>query len=230
MRALVTGASRGIGRAIAEALLARGDRVVGVARSRASLAHLNPPAGFGLAADLSDAEAGEACVERAAELLGGLDAVVLAAGIAEHRPLAELSTQSLELQLQVNFITPLRMARAAVPALETHGAILFVGSTLGLYPAAGTVAYAASKAAVHAATRALAAELAPAVRVNAVAPGAVDTDMIRARPADEVDAIIDRYPLGLGRPQDIAEAALYLLDAPWVTGTLLTIDGGGTLC
>jgi len=126
------------------------------------------------------------------------------------------------------------------------GAIVQLASTLGLRPAPDTSAYAASKAALIAATRAFALELAPEVRVNAVAPGVVDTEMVRRlrrepdlgagrgreaeAVAQQLEGLARLHPLGrLGTPEEVAKAVLFLLDASWVTGTVLTVDGGLTL-
>ena len=248
-RVLVTGASRGIGAATARALLDAGARVALAGRDTEALQAVaaGRTDAHPLAAELTDDDARSALVERAIEALGGLDALVLAAGIADHRPFEALDEAALQRHLAVNLVAPLMLVREALPALRSgRGRVVFVGSTLGDRPAPRTVGYAASKAGLHAATRGLAVELAPAVTVNAVAPGVVDTAMARrlrldpgepeprgveaeARLAAQLETLRELHPLGrLGRPEEVARAVLYLLGAEWVTGSVLTIDGGLT--
>jgi NAD(P)-dependent dehydrogenase (short-subunit alcohol dehydrogenase family) len=248
-RVLLTGASRGIGRAIARALLAEGVELALVGRERATLQAVaaGAPGHALLVADLERADDAEACVERAADALGGLDAFVACAGIAEHAPLGTIGRQALERQLAVNFVAPFLMAQRAAEHIAGAGggSILLIASTLGLAPAATTAAYAASKAALISMTRSFALELgARGVRVNAIAPGVVDTDMVRAlrlapgeapptapdaegRVRKQLEALAALHPLGrLGQPEEVAETALYLLRAPYVTGAIVAVDGG----
>lgn len=217
-RVLVTGASRGIGRAIAERLLRDGAIVAAVGRDAATLP------GLPIEADLGRAGEGERIVERALELLGGIDDVVSCAGVARHADVGAVSREALAEQLAVNFVEPFFLLQAAA-ARMTGGAIVTVASTLGMQPAPGTAAYAASKAALLSMTRSLAQELAArGIRVNAVAPGVVETDMVAPERRDELRRL---HPIGrLGTPEDVAEAVIYLLGATWVTGTILTVDGG----
>jgi NAD(P)-dependent dehydrogenase (short-subunit alcohol dehydrogenase family) len=242
---LLTGASRGIGRAIARALAARGVRLAVVGRDRVTLAAAVGDQGQHalLVADLADPDAAPACVARAVDSLGGLDAFVSCAGVVRYAAIAETDPAEVEQQLAVNFSAPFAMARAAIEPLRESGsgAMVFVTSTLGLAPAPLTSAYSASKAALISACRSLALELAPrGIRVNAVAPGVVDTAMVRVlRPGGgagtepeaalraQLEALRELHPLGrLGRPEDIAQSVLYLLAAPYVTGTVLPVDGG----
>ena len=244
-RVLLTGASRGIGKAIARALVARGVRLAVVGRDRATLAAAVADSGEHalLVADLADPDAAPACVEQAVAALGGLDAFVSCAGVVKYASVSDTGPESLAQQLAVNFTAPFAMARAAIGPLQAAGggAMVFVASTLGLAPAPQTAAYSASKAALISACKSLALELAPErIRVNAVAPGVVDTAMVNVlRPGGatgaepeaalraQLEALRRLHPLGrLGRPEDIAESVLYLLSAPFVTGTVLPVDGG----
>ncbi len=247
-RIAVTGASRGIGRAVATALLARGDAVALIARDEQALAAVAAGASqraHCLPADLAAPGQAEAAVERAAQALGGLDALVCCAGIVHYQFVGALSHAALAAQLAVNYLAPvLASQRAAALMGPGGGSIVHLASTLGLHPAPGTLGYAAAKAALLSAVKTLAAELAPRVRVNAIAPGGVDTDMIRvprlapgepapvgaaltARVAAEVAALQALHPLGrLGTPEEVSAAVLFLLDAPWITGTVLVVDGG----
>ncbi|HJL17309.1 MAG TPA: SDR family oxidoreductase [Sandaracinaceae bacterium LLY-WYZ-13_1] len=251
-RILVTGASRGIGRAVAASLLAEGRRVALLARDEARLAEVAetaPDRAAVLVADLADEAAPHArLIEAAARALGGLDGLVHAAGVAPHAPLAGIHEAHLRVAQALHVRAPLMLTQALAARLraeEAPGSVVFLASTLGVRPAPGTLVYAATKAALINLTRGLALELAPdGVRVNAVAPGVVDTDMVRAprlapgEPAPEgetrerlvaaqLEALRSLHPLGrLGTPEEVAEAVRYLLDAAWATGSVLTLDGG----
>jgi len=247
MRVLLTGASRGIGRAIARALHERQARAVWAVRDPQdpALAQLlaAAPSATALPLDLRDREQTRTLVERACAALGGLDVLINCAGIVRYEPLMELAEASLYEQFEVNCFAPMFIAQAAARYMSAHGggAIVNVASTLGLKPAPLTAAYAASKAALISFTRSLALEFAPAqVRVNAVAPGVIDTDMIRAeRPAEtgadgaaltgeeQLAQLRALHPLGrLGTAEEVAQAVLYLVDARFVTGSVLVADGG----
>lgn len=251
MRVLVTGASRGIGRALARSLHARGARLALSARTLASLRDViaETPGSVGLQAELSEPAQVETLVPRAKEALGGLDAFVHCAGIVRYTPALEVTREELDEQLAVNFGAAFRLSQqvaAELVAAGSGGAIVNVASTLAMSPAVGTAAYAASKAALIAWTRSLALEVAPhQVRVNAVAPGIVDTDMVRVvrnpggplstqereqRLSAQMRELAALHPLGrLATVEEVAEAVVYLLHATFVTGTVLVIDGGLSL-
>jgi NAD(P)-dependent dehydrogenase (short-subunit alcohol dehydrogenase family) len=239
-RALVTGASRGIGRAVAQLFLERGARVALSARDKAALEAVaaGHPKAVVLAADLSSPDAMAALVARASGALGGLDVLVAAAGVARYQPVDDVDAPTLEQQLRLNFVAPFFLAQAAAARMAPGGgAIVVVTSTLVEHPAPSTAAYAASKGALTAMMKSFALELAGrGIRVNAVAPGVVDTAMIRAPrvPGEDVDARLDAlrnlHPLDrLGRPRDVAEAVTYLVGANFVTGTVHCVDGGLSL-
>jgi 3-oxoacyl-[acyl-carrier protein] reductase len=158
----------------------------------------------------------------------------------------QVTAAELDAQLAVNFVAPYLLAQRVGKHMHDRrsGAILFLASTLSERPAPLTSAYGASKAALVNTTRAFALELSPHVRVNALAPGVVDTDMVRVprmrglrdgdapqeSVANELETLRKLHPLGrLGRVDEIASAALFVLDASWVTGSVLTIDGGLSL-
>jgi NAD(P)-dependent dehydrogenase (short-subunit alcohol dehydrogenase family) len=246
-RVVLSGASRGIGRAIARALLARGDRLAVIGRDASALGAVVGADGQHaiITADLAHAAEAERAVERAIEALGGLDALICSAGIVEYAALEALSPEALARQLEVNFVSPLRMAQRAAGAMGEGGAMLMVASTLAFAPAKLTAAYAASKAALVSGVRSLALELGPrGIRVNAVAPGVVDTDMVRvvrlqpgerapegaaaqARIAEQLAALRRLHPLErLVTPEEVTYTALYLLDAEYVTGNILPVDAG----
>jgi 3-oxoacyl-[acyl-carrier protein] reductase len=223
-RVLVTGASRGIGRAVAEKLIAEGRALVLAVRERSSVADLRAEA---IEVDLFEAEH---VVDRAREALGGLDGVIHAAGIATHASIDAIDERDLDRAFALHVRAPLRLTRdlaAYLRAEERGGSIVHVASTLALAPAAGTAVYSATKAALVSFVRTAALDLAKdGIRVNAVAPGIVDTEMIRGR---DVDALRALHPLGrLGTPREIADAIVFALDAEWMTGSVLTIDGGLT--
>jgi NAD(P)-dependent dehydrogenase (short-subunit alcohol dehydrogenase family) len=248
---VVTGASRGIGRAIAEAILARGGKVVAIARDREALGALeasSPGRLLGLSADLQDLDALTGLASRAIAAFGHVDGLVNCAGIAKYEPVGAIQLASVEAQFAVNLVAPLLLSQALGKHLgERGGAIVNVSSTLSDRVAQNTVVYAASKAALNTATKGLALELAPAgVRVNAVLPGGVETDMLRAprlRPGEtlgpgEIEARVKSqlsglaalHPLGrLGTPEEVAAVVIGVLDQTWQTGSLVTIDGGLSL-
>lgn len=242
--ALVTGATKGIGRAVCEALLKRGRTVVATGRDAVALAALetaHPGRVVGISADLSQPDEWRRLLDRA-ERHGGLDELVLSAGIVHYAGIDTVSEADLRAQHELNFVVPFLITRRVGLAMRERGqgAVVHIASTLGMRAAPHTAAYAASKAALLSATRSFALELAPSVRVNAVAPGVVDTAMVRVprgpvggdpagAVASQLESLRRLHPLGrLGTPADVAEAVVFLLQAPWITGSVLTVDGGLT--
>lgn len=245
---LVTGASRGIGRALAERLLDEGRRVALVARDEKQLREVRERAPDRAAVVAADLAVDVDVVARACDALGGLDGLVHAAGVAAHAPLASVSEAQLEESWAVHVRASVRLVQAIAAHLREQrreGSIVIVSSTLGIKPAAGTLAYSASKAASIAIAKTAALELAPdRIRVNCVAPGIVDTDMTRAlrlapgepvptgeeherRVEEQLESFRRLHPLGrLGEASEVCDAITYVLDAAWSTGTVLTIDGG----
>ncbi|MEM6957306.1 MAG: SDR family oxidoreductase [Myxococcota bacterium] len=247
---LVTGASRGIGRAIAERLLARGMRVGAVGRDERALRELAksaPSQVVVMVGDLSLPDQRSEIARAARSTFGELLGVVLAAGVARHEPFSTLSEKSLRHTFEVNFFSPALLCRDLAPLVAKGGSLTMVSSTLATKPAPNTAAYAASKAALEALTRTMAIELAPHVRVNAVAPGIVDTAMVRdlrlepgevaptgqalkERLEAQQQSMAELHPLGrLGNATEVARAVDYLIRSNWSTGTVLTLDGGLTL-
>ncbi len=231
-RVVVTGATRGIGRATAHAILERGGKVIAIGRNADLLQELrgrDEERVRTVAADLGDLERVPLVAEQALAAFGGADGLVNCAGVARYERVGAIQLESLEAQFRLNLMAPLLLSQIVAEHLRGRGgAIVNVSSTLSERVAPGTAAYAATKAALNTVTKAMALELASAgVRVNAVLPGAVDTDMLRVRPAAQLEALRSRHPIGrLGRPEDVATVIVGLLDHPWQTGSLVTVDGG----
>jgi NAD(P)-dependent dehydrogenase (short-subunit alcohol dehydrogenase family) len=238
-KVLITGGASGIGRATARLLHAEGAQVAVLDRG-ADAAHAAAAEVGGLAfvADVADEASVLQAVTEAVTRMDGLDGVVNAAGIFHAELMMETSLEIWNRTLAVNMTGIFLVCRAAVPFLARagQGAIVNIASGVGLQPTgAGGAAYAASKAGVIGLTRSMAAELAPAIRVNAVCPGAVETPMTAGflRNAEGVvdPAIANRY--AMKRPAQAAEIAAairFLLsgEASFVTGVALAVDGGRT--
>jgi 3-oxoacyl-[acyl-carrier protein] reductase len=236
--ALVTGGTRGIGRAIAEAVVAAGGRVMVVARKPDELAETEAAlrAIGGEAAtyqgSVGDPAVAEAATAACVETLGAVDFVVNNAAInPAFGPLMESDLGAVTKIFDANITGPLRFTRAAWSAwMQEHGGVVLnVVSVGGLRPGPFIGAYNVSKAALAHLTRQLAQELAPTVRVNAVAPALVKTDMARALWEPNEEAMARAHPLQrLGTPDDIAAASLFLLSdaSSWMTGETLVVDGG----
>lgn len=250
-RVIVTGATRGIGRAVVEAIVERGGRVVGIARDSDALRALgasSPDRIRTVGADLGDPSQIPEVARRAIEAFRGVDGLINCAALARYEHVGTIRIDSIEQQLQVNVVAPLLLCQAVAEHLRDRGgSIVNVSSTLSERVAPSTTVYAATKAALNALTKSLALELAPwMIRVNAVLPGGVDTDMLRIprlRPGESLNEtelerrvqsqltkLGELHPLGrLGKPGEVADVILSVLDQPWQTGSLVTIDGGLSL-
>jgi NAD(P)-dependent dehydrogenase (short-subunit alcohol dehydrogenase family) len=235
--ALVTGASRGIGAAIARALDHAGARVALAARDRGALeavAHelQNDPIVF--AADLADPHVPARLASEAHGLLGTVDLLINNAGIGARLPVDRLDAALIDDLYAVNVRAPLLLIAALVPSMREHGhgGIINLSSVSGILGTPRRAAYAATKGAIDAATRSLAIELGPhGIRVNAVAPGVVDTDLWAKNKAipGVVEQITKQTPLGRwSTPEDVADVVVFLASdaARFVTGETLSADGG----
>lgn len=227
-RVVITGAASGIGRATAQRFIAEGARPVLLDLDAAGLAQtLGGAEGLSFALDITDEAAVGAAIDGAAAELGGIDGVVNAAGIMLVGPTEEFSFDAWRKTIDVNLTGSFNVAKCAIPHLKAaRGAtIVNVASAAGLHSnAPRMVAYAASKGGVIAMTRALAADLAPDVRVNCVAPGLVDTPL-----AGPFLSGVDNYALKrFAQPAEMANVILFLTsdESSYVTGATLAADGG----
>jgi NAD(P)-dependent dehydrogenase (short-subunit alcohol dehydrogenase family) len=241
--ALVTGASRGIGKATAAALAAEGCNVVLSSRRQealdavaAELREAYPKAGFlAQAAHVGDPDQAQACVARAMETFGSVDVLVNNAGTNPYYgPMVDLDVPRAEKTVQVNQLSIVLWTQAVWHASMKNagGAIVNIASVGGLATEPGIGYYNATKAAVIHLTRQFAAELAPKVRVNAIAPGIVRTQLAKALWENHEEALNRALPLGrIGEPEDIAKTAVFLASeaSSWMTGQTVVVDGGALI-
>jgi NAD(P)-dependent dehydrogenase (short-subunit alcohol dehydrogenase family) len=230
---LITGGASGIGRATKELFAREGAAVAVLDRNVAGVVNAHA-----IAADVSDPASVLRAMQEAAQTLGGLDGLVNAAGVFINRGLMDTDPEVWNTTIAVNLTGTFLCVQAAVPLLRQaeRATIVNIASGVGLLPTGGgSTAYVASKGGVIAMTRALAAELAPTIRVNAVCPGAVETPMtdgtLRDQSGAVIPGIVNRYALGRpAAPEEIAAGILFLTshDSSFVTGINLAVDGGRT--
>lgn len=232
-RALVTGAGRRLGRAIAIALGREGMRVAihhHTSRDGAyeTLARVREASGDGvvLDADLSDRDAARGLVDRAIEALSGLDLLVASAASFERIAVDDVDDAAWDRSLELNLASQFALAQRATPALRaSRGSIVFITCSSATTPFRNYLPYTVAKGALRQLMRVLSLELAPLVRVNAVAPGTVLPPETMS--AEAVERLVSRTPLGrVGSAEDVADAVVYLARAPYVTGVELLVDGG----
>ena len=242
-RALVTGSTAGIGKAVAIEFAAQGAGVVVTGRSaergEAVVAEITAAGGtaYFVVADLHDESACTALVDAAADHLGGLTVLVnnAAGGDARDAPVAEITTEAWEAILRVDLTAPMWCARASIAQMRTagHGAIVNISSRQGERPSRGLSAYVAAKAGLNGLTRAIAVEEAGNdIRCNTISPGYVLNERRDAELGDDRRAVLEGMHLTrLGRASDVADACVYLAsrESGFVTGVNLQLDGGSSV-
>jgi 3-oxoacyl-[acyl-carrier protein] reductase len=234
--ALVTGASRGIGAAIADELAALGASVIGTATTQAGASaigeRLAPHGGSGRALDVTDGASVEALVESIGKDVGPITILVNNAGITRDQLLMRMKDEDWQAILDTNLSSVYRTCKAVMrPMMKARkGRIVNIASVIGVTGNAGQANYAAAKAGIIAFSKSLAREIGSrGITVNVVAPGFIDTDMTRALPEAQRDALLGQIALGrLGEPADIAKAVAFLASpaAAYVTGETLHVNGG----
>ena len=234
--ALVTGASRGIGAAIAGELAARGATVIGTATSdggaEAIGSRLAAQGGHGRRLDVTDAAAVDALIEAIARDFGPVSILVNNAGITRDNLLMRMKDEDWQAILDTNLTSVYRTCKAVMRSMmkARRGRIVNIASVIGATGNAGQANYAAAKAGIIAFSKSLAREIGSRnVTVNVVAPGFIDTDMTRDLPEDAKNAMLGQIALGrLGEPADIARAVAFLAgpDAGYITGETLHVNGG----
>jgi 3-oxoacyl-[acyl-carrier protein] reductase len=235
--ALVTGASRGIGAAIAQELAQRGLKVIGTATTDDGAAKISQalaafPGCTGKNLNVNDAAAAEALIDSIVKEHGGLQVLVNNAGITRDMLAMRLKDEDWDAVLDTNLKAVFRMSRAVMRTMmkQRYGRIISITSVVGASGNAGQANYAAAKAGVAGMTRALARELGSRnITVNCVAPGFIETDMTAGLPEEQQKALLGQIPLGhLGKPQDIAHAVAFVASpqAGYITGQELHVNGG----
>ena len=237
--AIITGGSRGIGYATADAFLREGARVILAASSKASadkavasLKEKYPDAVVaGISPNLSNLEDVRSIFRTVTGVYGCVDILVNNAGVSESTPFTEYTEEEFDRVMDLNVKGVFNATRAAVECMvpRGQGVILSTSSMVSKYGQPSGIAYPASKFAVNGLTVSLARELGPkGIRVNAVAPGITETDMMKAVPREVIEPMIAQIPLRrLGQPEDIANAFVFLAsdEASYITGVVLSVDG-----
>ncbi len=237
--ALVTGASRGIGRAIAQELAKQGAKVIGTATSESGaaaisqyLSEIAPSAGKGVVLNVDDAERCNAVVDEIQKEFGSLSILVNNAGITKDQLAMRMKEEDWDAVIATNLTAVARLSRAVLRSMmkAKHGRIINITSVVGSAGNAGQMNYAAAKAGVAGMSRALAREIGSRnITVNCIAPGFIDTDMTKALNEQQIASLLQQIPLGrFGLPEDIAAAVMFLASpqAAYITGTTLHVNGG----
>ena len=234
--ALVTGASRGIGRAIAEELAAQGATVIGTATSDSGAAaiadYLAPFGGKGMMLNVTDAESVKTVIKSIDTEVGAISILVNNAGITRDNLLMLMKEDQWDDIMQTNLTSVFRLSKAVIRSMmkARKGRIINIASVVGLTGNAGQTNYAAAKAGIMGFSKSLAREIGSRnITVNTVAPGFIDTDMTRALPDEQRETLIKQIPLGrLGAAADIAHAVAFLASpqAAYITGETINVNGG----
>ena len=237
--ALVTGASRGIGRAIAIELAQQGATVIGTATSESGAASITDAlkavgadAGHGVVLNVNDAEASLALIEQIGKDLGSVSILVNNAGITQDQLAMRMKDDEWDAVISTNLTAVARLSRAVLRGMmkAKYGRIINITSVVGSAGNPGQMNYAAAKAGVAGMSRALAREIGSRnITVNCIAPGFIDTDMTKALTEQQVAALLQQIPAGrFGTPEDIAASVAFLASpqAGYITGTTLHVNGG----
>tara|TARA_R110002126_G_scaffold285314_5_gene435598 strand:- start:1006 stop:1752 length:747 start_codon:yes stop_codon:yes gene_type:complete len=233
--ALVTGASRGIGRAIAEQLAALGAKVVGTATTEKGAAAISAYLagnGQGLVLNVTDTDSIEHCLAEIKNQFGEIDILINNAGITRDNLLMRMKDDEWFDIIQTNLTSVFRLSKAVLRSMmkKRYGRIVTIGSVVGSMGNAGQTNYAAAKAGVLGFTKSLAREVASrGITVNAVSPGFIDTDMTKELSDEQKEAIFSQVPANrLGQPEEIAATVAFLVSAPaaYITGETIHVNGG----
>ncbi|UDY25137.1 beta-ketoacyl-ACP reductase [Nocardioides sp. Kera G14] len=222
---LITGGNRGLGRAIAEAFVAAGDKVAVTTRSGGA-----PEGTLEIKCDVTDARQVEDAFAAVEEAHGPVEVLVANAGITRDTLLLRMGDDDWADVIDTNLTSAFRLAKRASKGMlrARSGRLIFISSVVGLLGSAGQANYAASKSGLIGFSRSLARELGPrGITSNVIAPGFIDTDMTAELSEEQREAIRAQVPLGrYGDPAEIAEAALWLASAGYVSGAVIPVDGG----
>lgn len=233
--ALVTGASRGIGRAVAEALAAQGAFVIGTATSEQGAAAINEylgDHGTGMVLNVAEADSVSHVISEIQKVHGGVDILVNNAGITKDNLLMRMKEEDWDAVLNTNLTAVFRTSKAVMRGMmkKRNGRIINIGSVVGTTGNPGQTNYCAAKAGLIGFTKSLAKEIAArGVTVNAVSPGFIDTDMTQALTDDQKESIFSGIPAArLGKPEEIAAAVVFLASpgAAYITGETIHVNGG----
>ena len=238
---IITGASSGIGRKCAEVCSRQGGRIILMGRDRKRLQETlemmgNKITHFVISADLTDYALTESLIKDLVNQNGKISGVVNCAGISTTLPLNMCKPEKIDEFFRTNVHSAINLTRIATRRSnfsETGGSIIFISSVMGMAGTAGKSIYSLTKGALIAGSRSIALELAPRnIRVNCISPGVVHSPMsqgaVYSRSDESIEDIRKLHPLGLGKPEDVANACLFLLSdaSRWITGTNLVVDGG----
>ena len=233
--ALVTGASRGIGKAIAEHLAALGAKVVGTATTEKGAAAISAylaDKGQGMVLNVTDTDSIEQCLTEIKNQFGEIDILINNAGITRDNLLMRMKDDEWFDIIQTNLTSVFRLSKAVLRSMmkKRYGRIVTIGSVVGSMGNAGQTNYAAAKAGVLGFTKSLAREVASrGITVNAVSPGFIDTDMTKELSDEQKEAIFSQVPANrLGQPEEIAATVAFLVSAPaaYITGETIHVNGG----
>lgn len=237
--ALVTGASRGIGHAIAMELAAHGATVIGTATSEAGAQHITqdlatvrPDAGKGIVLNVADADRSREVIDEIQKEYGAIHILINNAGITQDQLAMRMKDEDWDKVIDVNLTAVARLSRGVLRGMmkAKEGRIINITSVVGSIGNAGQMNYAASKAGVESMSRALAREVGSRnITVNCIAPGFIDTDMTKSLPEEVVTGMLKQIPLArFGNPEDVAATAAFLASpkAAYITGTVVHVNGG----